>query len=183
MRKIRQLLRQVQDAQNHIQQMQYNGVATIENQEVINITINGKGGIDAIKINLLALVQRDTLILSNLIIAAYNNAQKSIDEHTSELMSSVTSKLNKFLKSGYPSLNQKVENKAESTEFNGTAGGKLVTMVLDGYGNIKSINIDSSLLDDNEILEDLIIAAYRNAKSKFEDESASMVSELLNDNR
>ncbi len=55
-------------------------------------------------------------------------------------------------------------------EQNGSSGAGLVKMTLNGKGNIISIKIDPSLLkaDEVEILEDLIIAAYRDTKEKVE---------------
>lgn len=52
----------------------------------------------------------------------------------------------------------------------GKAGGGLVTVVLDGKGHMASIKIDPSLFkeDDVEILEDLIVAAHKDAKDKGE---------------
>ena len=52
----------------------------------------------------------------------------------------------------------------------GKAGGGLVTVVLNGKGEMQSLKIDPSLFkeDDVEILEDLIVAAHKDAKEKAE---------------
>lgn len=52
----------------------------------------------------------------------------------------------------------------------GKAGGGLVTVVISGKGDLKSLKIDPSLFkeDDVEILEDLIVAAHKDAKDKAE---------------
>ena len=52
----------------------------------------------------------------------------------------------------------------------GKAGGGLVTVVISGKGELKSLKIDPSLFkeDDVEILEDLIVAAHKDAKDKAE---------------
>jgi DNA-binding YbaB/EbfC family protein len=52
----------------------------------------------------------------------------------------------------------------------GTSGGGLVTVVLNGKGEMRSLKIDPSLFkeDDVEILEDLIVAAHKDAKDKAE---------------
>lgn len=51
-------------------------------------------------------------------------------------------------------------------EVTGSAGGGMVVVTTTAKGDIKKINIDPSLLnpDEREILEDLIIAAFKNAK-------------------
>ena len=55
-------------------------------------------------------------------------------------------------------------------EIAGGSGGGLVTITLNGKGEMKSIKIDPSLAnaDEIEMLEDLITAAFNDAKSKVE---------------
>jgi DNA-binding YbaB/EbfC family protein len=50
-------------------------------------------------------------------------------------------------------------------EVTGTAGGGLVTVVVSGSGEVKSVKIDPSAVDpdDVETLEDLVLAAVHNA--------------------
>jgi DNA-binding YbaB/EbfC family protein len=51
------------------------------------------------------------------------------------------------------------------TELTGTAGGGLVTVVVTGLGEYKSVKIDPKAVDadDVETLEDLVLAAIHNA--------------------
>ncbi len=55
-------------------------------------------------------------------------------------------------------------------EVEGSAGGGLVRVVMDGKGQLRQVKIDKSLVDPEEveILEDLILAAANDAKSKVE---------------
>lgn len=55
-------------------------------------------------------------------------------------------------------------------EIEGSAGAGLVTVKLSGKGDIRGISIDPSLInpEDPEMLEDLIMAAHNDAKSKSE---------------
>ena len=55
-------------------------------------------------------------------------------------------------------------------EIEGGAGASLVTIVLNGKGAMQRLKIDPSLVkpEDAEILEDLIVAAHNDAKSKIE---------------
>jgi nucleoid-associated protein EbfC len=50
-------------------------------------------------------------------------------------------------------------------ELTGTAGGGLVTVTVNGTGDVKSIKIDPKAVDpdDVETLEDLVVAALHNA--------------------
>lgn len=65
---------------------------------------------------------------------------------------------------------QKVQEELDSLEVEGQAGAGLVTVTLSGKSDMKRIRIDPSLMkpDEAEILEDLIIAATADAKSKVE---------------
>jgi len=55
-------------------------------------------------------------------------------------------------------------------EVEGKSGGGLVTVTMSGKGDLKGLKIDPSLFkeDDVEILEDLIVAAHKDAKDKAE---------------
>ncbi|KAF8818679.1 YbaB/EbfC family nucleoid-associated protein [Rickettsia endosymbiont of Cardiosporidium cionae] len=68
---------------------------------------------------------------------------------------------------------QAIQQDLVDQEFFGSSGGELVNLSISGNSEIKSLKIDDSLLDveKKEILEDLIIAAYNNAKSKLNLES------------
>jgi hypothetical protein len=56
----------------------------------------------------------------------------------------------------------------EVVEMTGVAGGGMVQLTLNGKGDLKKIKIDNTLLDPEEIevLEDLIVAAFNDARGK-----------------
>ena len=62
----------------------------------------------------------------------------------------------------------------------GSSGGGLVTVTLTGKGEMKGLKIDPSLFkeDDVEILEDLIVAAHKDAKDKAEAQTAEKTKAL-----
>jgi DNA-binding YbaB/EbfC family protein len=62
----------------------------------------------------------------------------------------------------------------------GKSGGGLVTVTLSGKGELKGLKIDPSLFkeDDVEVLEDLIVAAHADAKSKAEAEANARMQEM-----
>jgi nucleoid-associated protein EbfC len=68
----------------------------------------------------------------------------------------------------------------QSLEETGKAGGGLVSVTLSGKGEIRAVAIDPSLLkpDEAEILEDLIMAAHNDAKSRIEAVMAEKTAEL-----
>ena len=62
------------------------------------------------------------------------------------------------------------QQKVETLEAEGVAGGGIVKVTINGKNNVTSINIDDSVIDKNEkeILEDLIMAAFNDAKEKIQ---------------
>ena len=62
------------------------------------------------------------------------------------------------------------QKKVESLEAEGTSGGGLIKIIIDGKNSVKSVKIDESLIskDDIEILEDLILAAFNDGKEKIQ---------------
>ena len=67
---------------------------------------------------------------------------------------------------------EKMQEEISALEVDGASGGGLVSVRMDGKGNLKGIKIDPSLFkeDDVEILEDLIVAAHKDAKTKADSE-------------
>jgi DNA-binding YbaB/EbfC family protein len=63
-----------------------------------------------------------------------------------------------------------MQAKLAEIEIDGTAGGGLVTATLNGKGELRRLKVDPSLADPGEIevLEDLVIAAFNDAKAKVE---------------
>ena len=62
------------------------------------------------------------------------------------------------------------QEKLNSIEVEGVAGGGLVKVISTAKGEIKRINIDESIMkaDEKESTEDLIVAAINDAKQKGE---------------
>ena len=68
----------------------------------------------------------------------------------------------------------------ENVEITGASGAGMVQVTLTGKGVMKGVKIDPSLADpsDIEVLEDLIVAAHNDAKSKVEAYTQEKMSEL-----
>lgn len=69
----------------------------------------------------------------------------------------------------------KAKEELENSVFEGSASGGLVKVEVNGAFEMQSIKIDPSVVDsdDVEMLEDLIVAAYNDAKTKLESAKAS----------
>jgi DNA-binding YbaB/EbfC family protein len=65
---------------------------------------------------------------------------------------------------------QDLQAELDAVEVEGSAGGGMVTTRVSGKGHLKAVSIDPSLLkpDEREILEDLIVAAMNDARTKAE---------------
>lgn len=63
---------------------------------------------------------------------------------------------------------KEVQEQLEAAEVDGRSGGGLVSVTLDGKGHLKKVRIDPSLMkpEETEILEDLILAAAEDARTK-----------------
>jgi len=62
----------------------------------------------------------------------------------------------------------------------GNAAGGMVSVALSGKGEMRGLKIDPSLVkaDEVEVLEDLVIAAFNDAKGKSEAEMAGRMAEV-----
>lgn len=65
---------------------------------------------------------------------------------------------------------QEMQGQLDTLEVKGTSGAGLITVTLNGKGDMTGLKIDPSMVkpDEAEILEDLIIAAHNDAKTKME---------------
>lgn len=65
---------------------------------------------------------------------------------------------------------QELQSRMEATEMTGTAGAGLVSITLNGKGEMLRLHIDPKLADptDMETLQDLIQAAHADAKRQIE---------------
>ena len=72
------------------------------------------------------------------------------------------------------------QQKVETLEAEGVAGGGIVKVTINGKNNVTSIKIDDSVIDKNEkeILEDLIMAAFNDAKEKIQKKIADEMSSV-----
>ncbi|AZN70098.1 YbaB/EbfC family nucleoid-associated protein [Georhizobium profundi] len=73
-----------------------------------------------------------------------------------------------------------LQEEIAALEVEGTAGGGLVTVKLNGKGHMLGMKVDPSLFkgEEIEVLEDLIIAAHNDAKGKAEAELQKRTQEL-----
>jgi DNA-binding YbaB/EbfC family protein len=75
---------------------------------------------------------------------------------------------------------EQLQQEVGALEIEGSSGGGLVTVTMTGKSEMKRIHIDPSLIkpEETEILEDLIVAAVNDARSKAEAKLAERMREL-----
>lgn len=73
-----------------------------------------------------------------------------------------------------------MQQSLEGHEETGEAGAGLVKVTLNGKAEMRGLEIDPSLItaDDKEMLEDLIVAAHNDAKSKVERFTADKMKDM-----
>ncbi|MCW8932879.1 MAG: YbaB/EbfC family nucleoid-associated protein [Gammaproteobacteria bacterium] len=71
---------------------------------------------------------------------------------------------------------QKSQAELANMEVTGVAGGGMVSVVMTGRHDIRRVNIDDSVMDDKEMLEDLVAAAVNDAVRQVEKESKNKMS-------
>ena len=73
-----------------------------------------------------------------------------------------------------------LQTRLDGVEMVGASGGGMVQVTLSGKGQMKRIKIDKALVDPNEVevLEDLVLAAFNDAKAHVESHVAEEMSKL-----
>ena len=66
---------------------------------------------------------------------------------------------------------QKAQEEIATIEATGSAGGGMVSVTLNGRKECRKVRIDPSVLSDQEMLEDLVAAAFNDASNKVDAES------------
>ena len=74
---------------------------------------------------------------------------------------------------------KETQENLKKIEVEGVSGGNTVKVILNGDGELKRIFLDNSLLKESkEIVEDLIVAAHNDAKSKLKKKTSEEISKV-----
>ena len=74
---------------------------------------------------------------------------------------------------------QKMQEDAKNKIYTAKSGGGLVSISINGEGEVNDITIDDSLLDDKESLQILLISATNDAIKMVEDSKKLAASQML----
>ena len=77
-------------------------------------------------------------------------------------------------------MQDKIQRESAEMRVEGSSGGGMVTVVLDGTKSLISIKIDPEVVDkdDVEMLQDLIVAAFNDANTKVDEELSQKLGSL-----
>lgn len=75
---------------------------------------------------------------------------------------------------------EEMQAKLAAVEMTGGAGGGMVSITVNGKGEVRRVKIDPAIVDKNdvEMLEDLLLAAFNDAKAKAEAHVATEMGKL-----
>jgi DNA-binding YbaB/EbfC family protein len=87
--------------------------------------------------------------------------------------------LQKMLKSAQE-MQERMQKEMAALRREGSSGGGMVTIILDGQKNVISLKLDSEVVnkDDVDMLQDMIMAAFRDAAAKVDEELAQRLGSL-----
>ena len=67
-------------------------------------------------------------------------------------------------------MQEKLQQEIAAVKVEGTAGGGMVSVQMDGQKNLLSVKIDPEVAGDVEMLQDMIVAAANEATRKVDEE-------------
>jgi hypothetical protein len=74
---------------------------------------------------------------------------------------------------------KETQNALQKIEVEGVSGGNTVKVIMNGDGELKKITLEESLFKESkEIIEDLIVAAHNDAKSKLKKKTSEEISKV-----
>ena len=72
---------------------------------------------------------------------------------------------------------QQTQEALKKIEIEGISGGNAIRVIMNGDGELKKISLDENLLTESkEIVEDLIVAAHNDSKSKLKKKTSEEIS-------
>jgi DNA-binding YbaB/EbfC family protein len=76
-------------------------------------------------------------------------------------------------------MQEKLQAEIAQIRVEGTAGGGMVGIQMDGHKNVLAVKIDPEVAGDVEMLQDLVLAACNEAVKKVDEESGKKMGGML----
>jgi hypothetical protein len=76
-------------------------------------------------------------------------------------------------------MQQKLQEEIAAIRVEGSAGGGMVTVKMDGQKNLLGVTIDPEVAGDVEMLQDMVVAAFNEAAKKVDEQASSKMGGML----
>jgi len=76
-------------------------------------------------------------------------------------------------------MQQKMQEEVAQIRVEGSSGGGMVTIKMDGHKNVVGVKIDPEVAGDTEMLQDLVLAACNEAAKKVDEETKNKMAGML----
>jgi hypothetical protein len=76
-------------------------------------------------------------------------------------------------------MQQKLQEQIAAIRVEGSAGGGMIVVKMDGHKNVLNVKIDPEVAGDVEMLQDMVLAAFNDASKKVDEESQSKMGGML----
>ncbi len=76
-------------------------------------------------------------------------------------------------------MQQRMQEEVAKIKVDGSAGGGMVSVTMDGQKNVLAVKIDPEVAGDVEMLQDLVVAACNEAGKKVDAETQAKMAGLL----
>ncbi len=76
-------------------------------------------------------------------------------------------------------MQQKMQEQIAAIRVEGSAGGGMVSVKMDGQKNVLGVVIDPEVAGDVEMLQDMVLASFNDAAKKVDDETQAKMGGML----
>ena len=76
-------------------------------------------------------------------------------------------------------MQQKMQEEIASIRVEGSAGGGMVSIKMDGHKNVLAVKIDAEVAGDVEMLQDMVLAGFNDAAKKVDEQAQAKMGGML----
>lgn len=76
-------------------------------------------------------------------------------------------------------MQAKLQEQIAAIRVEGSAGGGMVSVKMDGHKNVLGVKIDAEVAGDVEMLQDMVVAAFNEAAKKVDEEAQGKMGGML----
>ena len=76
-------------------------------------------------------------------------------------------------------MQQKMQEEIAAIRVEGSAGGGMVSIKMDGHKNVLAVKIDAEVAGDVEMLQDMVLAGFNDAAKKVDEQAQAKMGGML----